>query len=61
MSTPVSLRERLENTDIRGSGQRASGIDNRAYQKLKQRLHAAHGTPTPRSTRNRRSCSAPAP
>jgi pilus assembly protein CpaF len=42
MSTPVSLRERLENTDVRGSGQRAhGGIDNRAYQKLKQRLHAA--------------------
>src|SRR5450830_292639 len=41
MSTPASLRERLENTDIRGSGQRASGIDNRAYQKLKARLHAA--------------------
>jgi pilus assembly protein CpaF len=42
MSTPVSLRERLESTDARGSGQRAhGGIDNRAYQKLKQRLHAA--------------------
>ncbi|NYE61669.1 pilus assembly protein CpaF [Duganella sp. 1224] len=41
MSTPVSLRERLENTDIRGSGQRTQGIDNRAYQKLKGRLHAA--------------------
>jgi pilus assembly protein CpaF len=42
MSNPVSLRERLENADIRGSGQRVQGgIDNRAYQKLKQRLHAA--------------------
>jgi pilus assembly protein CpaF len=41
MSNPVSLRERLENADIRGSGQRHQGIDNRAYQKLKQRLHAA--------------------
>ncbi|WP_343728827.1 CpaF family protein [Duganella sp.] len=43
MNTPaISLRERLESTDARGSGQRAQGgIDNRAYQKLKQRLHAA--------------------
>ncbi|MYM75071.1 CpaF family protein [Duganella sp. FT134W] len=37
----MSLRERLESGETRGSGQRASAIDNRAYQKLKQRLHAA--------------------
>jgi len=42
MSTPISLRERLESGEARGSGQRAhGGIDNRAYQKLKARLHAA--------------------
>jgi pilus assembly protein CpaF len=35
------LRERLESGEARGSGQRAPGIDNRAYQKLKARLHAA--------------------
>jgi len=41
MSNPISLRERLESGDARASGQRATGgIDNRAYQKLKQRLHA---------------------
>ncbi len=41
MNTPISLRERLESGEARGSGQRApGGIDNRAYQKLKQRLHA---------------------
>ncbi|MET0323183.1 MAG: CpaF family protein [Duganella sp.] len=40
-TTPISLRERLESGEARGSGQRApGGIDNRAYQKLKQRLHA---------------------
>ncbi|WP_202427684.1 CpaF family protein [Duganella margarita] len=41
MNTNISLRERLESGETRGSGQRASAIDNRAYQKLKQRLHAA--------------------
>ncbi|MET0265837.1 MAG: CpaF family protein [Duganella sp.] len=41
MNNPISLRERLESGEARGSGQRAhGGIDNRAYQKLKQRLHA---------------------
>jgi pilus assembly protein CpaF len=41
MSTPISLRERLESGEARVAGQRVTGIDNRAYQKLKQRLHAA--------------------
>nr|WP_315402161.1 CpaF family protein [uncultured Duganella sp.] len=41
MSTPpISLRERLESGETRVAGQRAVAIDNRAYQKLKQRLHA---------------------
>ena len=41
MSTPpISLRERLESGETRVAGQRATAIDNRAYQKLKQRLHA---------------------
>ncbi|QJD94005.1 CpaF family protein [Duganella dendranthematis] len=37
----MSLRERLESGEARVAGQRVTGIDNRAYQKLKQRLHAA--------------------
>ncbi|WP_090323869.1 CpaF family protein [Duganella sp. CF517] len=36
----MSLRERLESGETRVAGQRAVAIDNRAYQKLKQRLHA---------------------
>jgi pilus assembly protein CpaF len=39
-NTPISLRERLESGETRVAGQRAVTIDNRAYQKLKQRLHA---------------------
>ena len=39
MSIPTSLRERLVSNQARGSGQRAGGIDNRAYQDLKHRLH----------------------
>jgi pilus assembly protein CpaF len=42
MSTSnISLRERLESGQTRSNGQRISGIDNRAYQELKHRLHAA--------------------
>jgi pilus assembly protein CpaF len=39
-TTPISLRERLESGETRVAGQRAVPIDNRGYQKLKQRLHA---------------------
>ncbi|MQA39899.1 CpaF family protein [Rugamonas aquatica] len=39
MNTPISLRERLETGQARGAGTRATGIDNRAYQELKHRLH----------------------
>src|SRR5471032_2675229 len=40
MTTPtISLRERLESGQARVTGQRGAGIDNRAYQDLKHRLH----------------------
>src|SRR5476649_1626815 len=40
MTTPtISLRERLESGKARVTGQRGAGIDNRAYQDLKHRLH----------------------
>ena len=39
MNTPISLRERLETGTTRVVAQRVTGIDNRAYQDLKHRLH----------------------
>jgi pilus assembly protein CpaF len=39
MNTPISLRERLESGTTRVVAQRVTGIDNRAYQDLKHRLH----------------------
>jgi pilus assembly protein CpaF len=39
MNTPLSLRERLETGTTRVVAQRITGIDNRAYQDLKHRLH----------------------